>query len=174
MRKEKRNTPRGPATVIIFLTTGLYDVAVLSVLGSPTTTSTPGGIESGVLPSFDPRACVVEKCRRAEGNRPAAAMADDAGTSAGSEHGEAAADKARLSALPGRGARIAAIGFGEAGPGPSAGGWRSNRDWLWSFEMVMAMALELGLNFLLSQQTGARHVYTLYMYLALQLHFLVA
>ncbi|KAF3072245.1 hypothetical protein CFAM422_005648 [Trichoderma lentiforme] len=126
---EKKNyTPKGPLTVIVFLTTGLYDVADLNVFGSPIKTSTPGGIDSGVLPSFDPRACVVESDRRAEECHVLEAAVEDAGRRDESGHGEAAAaHKAWLRALPRRGARIAAIwALGKAGPRGLAqfNGWR--------------------------------------------------
>jgi hypothetical protein len=76
------------------------------------TTSTPGGIESGVMPSFDGRPCVVENCRRAEANLPGEAIVVvEAGSIEGNEEGEAAAaEKALLRALPRPGARIEAIG----------------------------------------------------------------
>jgi hypothetical protein len=86
------------------------------------TTSTPGGIDSGVIPSFDCWVCVVENCRRAEANLLEETMVDEAGSNEGSAEGEAAAaDKARLKALPRRGARIEAIGVGEVEPGRSTG-----------------------------------------------------
>lgn len=86
------------------------------------TTSTPGGIESGVMPSFDGRPCVVENCRRAEANLlgEAIVVVVEAGSIEGNEEGEAAAvEKALLRAMPRPGARIEAIGvvLGEVEPG---------------------------------------------------------
>lgn len=76
-------------------------------------TSTPGGIESGVMPSFDGRPCVVENCRRAEANLlgEAIVVVVEAGSIEGREDGEAAAvERALLRAMPRPGARIEAIG----------------------------------------------------------------
>lgn len=56
------NSPRGPFTVIVLLTVGLYEVATLVVFRSPMDNSTPGGIEIGVRPSFEGRFVVVENC----------------------------------------------------------------------------------------------------------------
>lgn len=86
------------------------------------TTSTPGGIESGVMPSFDGRPWVVENCRRAEANLlgEAIVVVVEAGSIEGNEEGEAAAvEKALLRAMPRPGARIEAIGvvLGEVEPG---------------------------------------------------------
>lgn len=133
-RKGKRNAPNGPVTVIVFLTTGLYDVALRTALGSPMTTSTPGGTLSGVRPSFDRAACVVEngRCRVAEGeerrNRPA--DEDAAGRNAERGLGEAAAAAAADKALPllRQGARIPAIWIAELGilcrnSNGAVGGW---------------------------------------------------
>lgn len=67
------SSPNGPFTVIVFLTVGLYEVATLDVFKSLMDSSTPGGIEIGVRPSFEGRFVVVEKCRCADvchaGNR---------------------------------------------------------------------------------------------------------
>lgn len=63
MNDEDADSPNGPFTVIVFLTVGLYDVATLDVFKSPMDSSTPGGIEMGVWPSFEGRFVVVENCR---------------------------------------------------------------------------------------------------------------
>lgn len=65
--------PNGPVTVTVLLGILRYVVASLLTLGSPIRSSTPGGIEIGVLPSFDGRPVVAEKDR-------VAALAWKAGT----------------------------------------------------------------------------------------------
>ncbi|KAK1244650.1 hypothetical protein MKX07_003449 [Trichoderma sp. CBMAI-0711] len=106
--KEEKNAPNGPVTVIVFLTTGLYEVALRTALGSPMTTSTPGGTDSGVRPSFDRAAGVVENglddddCV-AEGNRRPvddAENTEDAGRSAERGIGQAAAAADSAALLP--------------------------------------------------------------------------
>lgn len=52
-------------TVIVFFTVVLYEVMDFRVTESPMTTSTPGGTEIGVRPSFEGRGTVVEKFRGA-------------------------------------------------------------------------------------------------------------
>lgn len=58
------NLPSGPVTVILFLIVGFHIVTSWIILGCPIDTSTPGGTESGVRPSFDDRFGVEEKGRR--------------------------------------------------------------------------------------------------------------
>ena len=60
---EGTNVPNGPLTVIVLLVVVSYVVILLLTTGSPTVISTPGGIESGVLPSLLPRLVVAENAR---------------------------------------------------------------------------------------------------------------
>lgn len=57
--------PNGPVTVTVLRGILRYVVASLLTLGSPSMSSTPGGIEIGVLPSLDGRLVVAEKDRDA-------------------------------------------------------------------------------------------------------------
>jgi hypothetical protein len=50
-------------TVIVFFTVGLYDVELFVDFGIPMSSSTPGGSEIGVRPSFDGRGDEVENWR---------------------------------------------------------------------------------------------------------------
>lgn len=61
---QRRNLPRGPLTVMVFLTVGLYEVVLLLVIASPIITSTSGGTEIGVRPSLERCVVVVEKHSR--------------------------------------------------------------------------------------------------------------
>lgn len=63
--KTSVNSPNGPLTVIVRLYVLRYEVTSFLTNKSPIATSTPGGTESGVRPSFDCRAVVAEKLRRA-------------------------------------------------------------------------------------------------------------
>lgn len=95
--------------LIVFLYTFLYDVKSLFATGSPTESSTPGGIERGVRPSLEGRFEVVEKgAAVARG----AAVACHAGTKKpGSVTGpDDDAVMARPNAFPLLGANMAAIG----------------------------------------------------------------
>ncbi|KAI6769070.1 hypothetical protein HG531_010174 [Fusarium graminearum] len=95
--------------LIVFLYTFLYDVKSLFATGSPTESSTPGGIERGVRPSLEGRFEVVEKgAAVARG----AAVACHAGTKKpGSVTGpDDDAVMARPNAFPRLGANMAAIG----------------------------------------------------------------
>lgn len=56
-----RHVPRGPLTVMVFLTVGLYEVVLLLVIASPIITSTSGGSEIGVRPNLECCVGVVEK-----------------------------------------------------------------------------------------------------------------
>jgi hypothetical protein len=96
--------------LMVFLNTFLYDVKSLFATGSPTESSTPGGIERGVRPSFEGRFEVVEK--RAVVAAVGEAVACHAGTrKPGSVTGaEDEAATARPNAFPRLGANMAAIG----------------------------------------------------------------
>ena len=59
-------SPNGPVTVIVRLCVFRYDVMSFFINRSPIVSSTPGGTESGVLPSFEGRCVVAEKFRRAD------------------------------------------------------------------------------------------------------------
>lgn len=112
--------PKGPFTVMVFLYTFLYDVKSLLATGSPTDSSTPGGIDRGVLPSLDGRFEVVEK--RAMAAREDAilgAVACHAGTrKLGRVTGpDDEAAMARPIALPRLGVNMAAIGVEMAAVG---------------------------------------------------------
>lgn len=75
-RNEKgkgENIPSGPVTVTVLNPFSIYDVRSLFAHLSPTFTSTPGGTEIGVLPSFDPLPAVPANPLRAP--TPAAALA---------------------------------------------------------------------------------------------------
>lgn len=67
--------PKGPVTVNVLFGVCLYVVRSCLTHGSPIESSTPGGIEIGVRPSFDDRVAVAENCRR-----PCCAGAASAGT----------------------------------------------------------------------------------------------
>lgn len=62
-----RDVPRGPVTVTVLLGVCLYVVKSLTMYGSPMLSSTPGGMEIGVRPSFEGLAVDAENCRRAAG-----------------------------------------------------------------------------------------------------------
>lgn len=62
-----RDVPRGPVTVTVLLGVCLYVVKSLTMYGSPILSSTPGGMEIGVRPSFEGLAVDAENCRRAAG-----------------------------------------------------------------------------------------------------------
>lgn len=64
-RKEKENIPSGPVTVTVLSPFSRYDVKSFLAHLSPTRTSTPGGTEIGVLPSFDPLTAVPANPLRA-------------------------------------------------------------------------------------------------------------
>jgi len=57
------NVPNGPLIVIVFSVVVSYVVILFFTTGSPTVISTPGGIESGVLPSLLDRLVVAENGR---------------------------------------------------------------------------------------------------------------
>lgn len=71
------DVPRGPVTVTVLLGVCLYVVKSFTMYGSPIVSSTPGGIEIGVRPSFEGLEVDAENCRRAAG---AAAQFWKAGT----------------------------------------------------------------------------------------------
>jgi len=58
-------SPNGPVTVTFLLYVFRYDVMSFLTNRSPIASSTPGGIESGVLPSLEGRVVVAEKFRLA-------------------------------------------------------------------------------------------------------------
>jgi hypothetical protein len=62
-----RGIPRGPVTVTVLLGVCLYVVKSLCMYGSPMVSSTPGGIEIGVRPSFEGLEVDTENWRRAAG-----------------------------------------------------------------------------------------------------------
>lgn len=62
-----RDVPRGPVTVTVLLGVCLYVVKSLTMYGSPMLSSTPGGMEIGVRPSFEGLAVDAENCRLAAG-----------------------------------------------------------------------------------------------------------
>jgi hypothetical protein len=105
---------------MVFLYTFLYDVKSLFATGSPTDSSTPGGIDRGVLPSLDGRFEVVEN-RAVEAREDAilGAVASHAGTRKLGRltgPGDEAAI-ARPIALPRLGVNMAAIGIKMAAVG---------------------------------------------------------
>lgn len=57
-------SPKGPVTVTFLFWRRRYDVMSFFANRSPISSSTPGGIESGVLPSLEGRCVVAEKGRR--------------------------------------------------------------------------------------------------------------
>lgn len=116
---------------MVFLYTFLYDVKSLLATGSPTDSSTPGGIDRGVLPSLDGRFEVVEK--RAMAAREDAilgAVVRHAGTrKLGRVTGpDDEAAMARPIALPRLGVNMAAIGVEMAAVGVQQY-WLVERGW---------------------------------------------
>lgn len=114
----EEHTPKGPLIVIFFLKIFLYDVRSFFALGSPINSSTPGGIEMGVRPSFEGRFEVVEKCR-------GTANVCHAGTR---NPGSVVADEAAMTfpnAVPRLGANMAAIDLSLL----SRAGWVVCRRW---------------------------------------------
>ena len=63
----RQDVPRGPVTVTVLLGVCLYVVKSFTMYGSPMVSSTPGGMEIGVRPSFDGLDVDAENCRRAAG-----------------------------------------------------------------------------------------------------------
>lgn len=63
----QQDVPRGPVTVTVLLGVCLYVVKSFNMYGSPMVSSTPGGMEIGVRPSFECLEVDAENCRRAAG-----------------------------------------------------------------------------------------------------------
>ena len=97
-------------TVIVLLTLDFQSRAPRWILGSLMISSTPGGIDIGVRPSFDWHPGVVENCRGLVANVVCHAGTRNRGRDTACEE-----NMAWRSALPLQGAIVAAIGFGLTG-----------------------------------------------------------